>query len=146
MQRNIADNRVVSPTQLLNLLASNGLRHIFRYSRWHGGTIDIEEDDETGYNTYRYRRRRRQRSLEELYPKVPSEAGTRLMASGDFGNNSYYVDDLKKRKQRLVTKLMWRELGIGTVSARRRAAQSVFQVCNKPHSRDNRLRLIRDVN
>lgn len=51
-----------------------------------------------------------------------------LMGSGDFGRNSHYVDDLKKRKKALATKLMWRELGINTNGMRERSSQLISQV------------------
>lgn len=75
-----------------------------------------------------YRRRLNRRVGSDQFPKVPSEAGMELMGSGDFGSNSHYVDDLKKRKKALATKLMWRELGVDTNVSRRRAAQSISQV------------------
>lgn len=51
------------------------------------------------------------------------------MASGNYGSNAHYVDELKKRKKRLATKLMWRELGVEPMGAQRRAAQAMPQVC-----------------
>ncbi|OJJ43475.1 hypothetical protein ASPZODRAFT_74378 [Penicilliopsis zonata CBS 506.65] len=118
----------VSAVRLLNLLASNGLRQILNPNAWRGGIAtgndDDYDDDDIGSFTYR---RRRRRAENIPYPDVPSKDGTELMGSGDFGSNSYYVDESKKRRKTLAHRLMWRELGTGTVGARRRAAQSVFQ-------------------
>lgn len=109
----------------MRLLGANGLRRILQsqgllsqrvYPRSSDDGGDDEDEDEGDVYTYGsrgFRRRRRQRPSGYLYPKIPSEAGEALMASGIFGNNQYYVDRIKQRKNRLATKLMWRELALG---------------------------------
>jgi WD repeat-containing protein 23 len=66
--------------------------------------------------------------LDDLYPKIPSEAGTELMRSGHYGSDAYYVDALKHRRKRLASKLMWRELGFENQGAEKRANQAISQV------------------
>jgi WD repeat-containing protein 23 len=91
---------------------------------------DNDEEEEYGihYGGYGVRRRRRERPAGDVFPKVPSDVGTELMRSGLYGSDPHYVDKLKQRKKRLATKLMWRELGIGTTGAQKRDARAVFQV------------------
>lgn len=118
----------VSAARLLNLLASNGLRHILHYNGLHDANVvedDEEEDYEFGFFGYR---RRARRSGGQQFPKVPSEEGAQLMDSGDFGSNPHYVDKLKRRKQALATKIMWRELGVDVSGPQRRDMQSITQV------------------
>ncbi|KAJ9302546.1 hypothetical protein DTO217A2_7267 [Paecilomyces variotii] len=124
----------VTSAQILQVLGANGLRRILQSHGLLGPGIDDEDDDDDEYGVQMHygfgfgrRRRRRQGPPEEVYPKVPSEVGRELMMSGHYGNNPDYVDDLKKRKKRLATKLMWRELGIETGRAQRRTTQSIFQ-------------------
>ena len=113
---------------MLNIIASNGLRPFLQEIRDLEEEDDDDDDDDTGF--LGFRRRLTRRAGSDQFPKVPSEAGMKLMGSGDFGSNSHYVDDLKKRKKALATKLMWRELGIDTNGPHRRAAQSISQVGN----------------
>jgi DDB1- and CUL4-associated factor 11 len=61
-------------------------------------------------------------------PKVPSENGIALMNSGFYGNNPSYADEARRRKKKLATRIMWRELGIGAPGERRRDSRLVFQV------------------
>ncbi|KAI9927928.1 hypothetical protein MW887_002780 [Aspergillus wentii] len=120
----------VSATRLLNLLASNGLRHILHSNGWRTGPLgeeDEDADDTDDLGFFRYRRRNRRRAGSDQFPKVPSDAGTELMGTGNFGSNSHFVDELKKRKKALAMRLMWRELGIDVAGAQRRAAQSISQ-------------------
>ncbi|PLB39231.1 WD40 repeat domain-containing protein [Aspergillus candidus] len=117
----------VSAARLLNLLASNGLRRILRYNGWRDGAWEEEDDEEDDLGGFlRYRRRPANSGRDEL-PKVPSDEGTKLMGSGDFGSNPYFVDVLKKRKRSLATKLMWRELGVDVDNSQRRPVQSISQ-------------------
>lgn len=110
--------------RLLNIISPAGLRQILHT---HGlGTAPLDEDDDEDYGFFGFRKRREGRGSDEI-PKVPSDAGTELMGSGDFGNNPNYIDELKQRKKALTTKLMWRELGID-VSGVRRRPQSISQV------------------
>lgn len=129
------------------MLGANGLRRILQSHGLLGPGIDDEDDDDDEYGVQMHygfgfgrRRRRRQGPPEEVYPKVPSEVGRELMMSGHYGNNPDYVDDLKKRKKRLATKLMWRELGIEPGRAQRRTTQSIFQVgCLTSHAKGSTL-------
>ena len=121
----------VSAARLLNLLASNGLRHILHYNGLHDATVpgeeEGEEDDDYEFGFLGYRRRAR-RSGGHQFPKVPSDEGAELMGSGNFGSNLHYVDRLKKRKRSLATKIMWRELGVDVSGTQRRDVQSITQV------------------
>jgi WD repeat-containing protein 23 len=123
---------IVTSSQILQLLGANGLRRILRQHGL-GGTLADDDDDEEeniygSYGASRFRRRRRNRPAGDVFPKVPSLEGQGLMDSGLYGSNPSYVDTLKQRKKRLMTKLMWRELGIGTAGAQKRDVESVFQV------------------
>jgi WD repeat-containing protein 23 len=51
-----------------------------------------------------------------------------LMNSGYYGNNTNYADETRRRKKKLATRIMWRELGIGAPGERRRDTRLVFQV------------------
>ncbi|GAD92291.1 WD repeat protein [Paecilomyces variotii No. 5] len=118
----------VTSAQILQILGASGLRRILQSHGLDHGLGDDDDDDEYGWHFgLGRRRRRRQVAPEDLYPKVPSDVGRELMMSGHYGNNPDYVDDLKKRKKRLATRLMWRELGIETGRAQRRTTQSIFQ-------------------
>ncbi|GKZ81075.1 hypothetical protein AnigIFM56816_005586 [Aspergillus niger] len=116
----------VSAARLLNLLASNGLRHILHYNGLHDANVVEEDEDDYEFGFFGYRRRAR-RSGGQQFPKVPSEEGEQLMGSGDFGSNPHYVDRLKKRKRALATKIMWRELGVDVSGPQRRDMQSITQ-------------------
>ncbi|KAH8703702.1 WD40-repeat-containing domain protein [Talaromyces proteolyticus] len=118
----------MSPAQILSLLNAGGLRRILQTHGLLGGGI-IADDDGDGYpyGGYRSRRRRANRGPGHAFPKVPSENGRALMNSGFYGNNLNYVDEQKKRKKRLATQLMWRELGIGSISDQKRNVRTVFQ-------------------
>lgn len=121
---------VVAASRLLNLLASNGLRHILHSNAWRGNFVEEDdEDDDFGFFSYRNRPRR---TGNHEPPKVPSEEGAKLMSSGDFGSNSYYVDELKKRKRSLATKVMWRELGVDVSGGPKRDVRAISQVSVSP--------------
>ncbi|EYE96140.1 WD40 repeat domain-containing protein [Aspergillus ruber CBS 135680] len=107
----------ISAARIVNVMSYHGLRPFFRHSR-----ISDDVDDGSGHFGYASRHPRR-----EQFAKVPNEAGRELMGSGDFGSNSHYVDELKKRKKALATRLMWRELGIDVNGPRTRATQSISQ-------------------
>lgn len=91
-----------------------------------GGGGDDDEVDGFGYVSSRFNRRRR--AARHPPPKVPSENGIALMNSGFYGNNLSYVDEARRRKKKLATRIMWRELGIGASGERRRDSRLVFQV------------------
>ncbi|KAK1144877.1 hypothetical protein N8T08_004890 [Aspergillus melleus] len=106
--------------------ASNGLRHILHHDGWPAGADDDDEDEDPFQGLFRYRRQSRRANNAQL-PKVPSDEGTKLMRTGDFGSNTHYVDELKKRKRTLATKMMWRELGIDVSGGPKREVQSISQ-------------------
>lgn len=128
----LIDYHAAAGNRLLNLLAANGLRHILHSNAWHGNFVEEENNEEDDYDDddfgfFRYRRERRQAHHDP--PKVPSDEGRELMDSGDFGTNAYYVDELKKRKRTLATKIMWRELGVDVSdSGARRDPRFISQV------------------
>lgn len=110
--------------QLLNILAPTGLRQILRHHGLHNGPLgDTDEDEDFGIFSFRKRRH----GASDEPPKVPSDVGTELMGSGDFGSNPHYADELRRRKNSLATKLMWRELGLDMVG-RHRQTRSISQV------------------
>lgn len=119
-----------SAARIVNVISHHDLQSLMRPSR-----LSDDDSNESGYFVYGRPRRPRQ----DRFPKVPSEAGRELMGSGDFGSNSHFVDELKKRKKALATGLMWRELGIDVNGARRRATLSIFQVSNRYWSAGTKL-------
>lgn len=114
---------VDSVAQLLSILAPTGLPRALRHPGWRGGIDDDYGDDDFGIFSFRKRRH----GASDEPPKVPSDAGTELMGTGDFGSNSHYVDELRKRKKTMATKLMWRELGLDT-AGKQRPTRSISQV------------------
>ncbi|EED13777.1 WD repeat protein [Talaromyces stipitatus ATCC 10500] len=121
--------------QVIRLLGGGGFRRLLQSRGVFGGGAFVvdEEDDENddddfgGYSSLRFRRRRRNRTARHAYPNVPSENGIALMNSGLYGNNPNYVDEAKRRKKKLATRIMWRELGIGSPGERKRDSGLVFQ-------------------
>ncbi|KAB8236885.1 WD40 repeat domain-containing protein [Aspergillus alliaceus] len=87
---------------------------------------DEDEEDEELAGFFGFRRRAR-RGRGDPAPAVPSEEGAKLMASGDFGSNFYFTDELKKRRRTLATRTMWRELGIDLPGGPRKEVQSISQ-------------------
>lgn len=118
---------------MLRLLDARGLQALLRS---HGlfaggayivrGALDDNDDDGFGYGSAQSNRRRR--PTRHPPPKIPSENGIALMNSGYYGNNTNYVDETRRRKKKLATRIMWRELGIGALGERRRDTRLVFQV------------------
>lgn len=123
---------VVATSRIFQLLATTGLREILRANGWPPGPEpdELEHDDYDDEIIFNMRARRggRRRRPNFVWPKVPSDAGTKLMRSGHFGTDQFYVDRIKRRKQAFATNLMWRELGIDSHGVRMRADQSIFQV------------------
>lgn len=117
--------------RLLNALAPTGLRHILRAHGWRSSPVGAGGDDDDDFGFFSRQKRSKGRNAE--FPKVPSDAGTELMGSGDFGDNSHYTDELLKRKKSLATKLMWRELGFDAAGVRRRTTRSISQVSGPWH-------------
>jgi WD repeat-containing protein 23 len=117
--------RLLNARGLQALLRSHGLFAGGPYIVRGGGAND-DEDDGLGYGSSRFNRRRR--PARHPPPKVPSENGIALMNSGFYGNNPSYADEARRRKKKLATRIMWRELGIGAPGERRRDTRLVFQV------------------
>jgi DDB1- and CUL4-associated factor 11 len=69
-----------------------------------------DDDDET---TFSYGRpRRRKKPAADRFPKVPSDAGRKLMSSGIYGTRDSHVDTRRKRRRNISERLMWRRLGL----------------------------------
>ncbi|EEA19496.1 hypothetical protein TMatcc_009633 [Talaromyces marneffei ATCC 18224] len=113
--------QLLGPAGLQALLQSHGL--ITGSTHFVSGALD--DDDGFSYGSSRFNRRRR--AERHPPPKVPSENGIALMNSGFYGNNTSYVDEAKRRKKKLATRIMWRELGIGAPGERSRDTRLVFQ-------------------
>lgn len=112
----------VTQSQILRLFGNAGLRDLFTTHRVHAsGNPPIDEGDEAegGYGGLGSPRTRRIRKTSARYPPIPSEKGRELMASGTFGENDHYEDKLRKRKDRLASRLMYRELGVHADSPKR---------------------------
>ncbi|KKZ60406.1 hypothetical protein EMCG_00692 [[Emmonsia] crescens] len=102
----------LSAAELFRFLGSEGLRRILPTHRISGLRFYLDENGNDVYGGTIYRRRG-SRTGEHLLPKIPSDAGRELMYSGDYGNNLHYTDKIKRRNERLSTRLMWRELAYG---------------------------------
>lgn len=116
---------------MLRLLNARGLQALLRSHGLFAGNAYLVRgagggDDDEDYGSSRFNRRRR--AARHPSPKVPSEKGRALMNSGFYGNNPSYADEARRRKKKLATRIMWRELGIGSPGERRRDAKLVFQV------------------
>ncbi|EEQ91126.2 WD repeat protein [Blastomyces dermatitidis ER-3] len=101
----------LSATEFLRLFGS-GLRQVLPTHRISGLGFYLDDNGNDVYGGPIYRMHG-SRSGEHLLPKIPSDAGRKLMYSGDFGSHLNYVDKIKRRKERLATRLMWRELANG---------------------------------
>ncbi|KAF3390476.1 hypothetical protein F1880_009161 [Penicillium rolfsii] len=121
----------IERSQIFQLLATTGLREILYPNGWPYGPERDEygesEDHDEEVLSHLLGRRAERRRKKFVWSKVPSDAGTELMASGHFGTNPYYVDRIKKRKEVFATRLMRRELGGDPHGVRKRADQSIFQ-------------------
>lgn len=87
-----------------------------------------EESDDEFMPMFRNRLRARQPGEVAELPPVPNLEGKKLMSEGKFGTDQNYVDRLRQRRKGLAKNLMWRELGIDTQGALKRADQSMSQV------------------
>jgi WD repeat-containing protein 23 len=106
---------LVTRDQIMRLLGHRGLRRILTA---HGGgqyyaADDSEDEDE-------------ERGAVE-FEKVPSEEGRQLMTSGTFGANERPLDSIK-RKKRLASRLLRREMGLGSVGRQRARSGLLRQV------------------
>ena len=90
--------------------------------------MDDDDDEDAGHGRSSGRHGRRSKPRTDEFPKVPSELGRRLMDSGTFGSNEYYMERLKRRKTKLTARLMRRELGLETETRRRRQNMMMAQV------------------
>lgn len=118
----------------MQLLSHAGLRGMFTASNQgvttrSGGRrthmdLDEEDDDDDDYDPYGRRQRRARRAfVGDRYPKVPSEEGQKLMASGVFGNNDRcdhsacgapFEQGTQNKRRRLARRMLDRELGTST--------------------------------
>jgi hypothetical protein len=98
----------------MRLLGHRGLRRLLNT---HGGgqyyTVEASEEEE---------------EEEVEFEPVPSEAGRELMNSGTFGANVRLVDSIK-RKKRLSSRLLRREMGLGSIGRQRARSGLLKQVC-----------------
>ncbi|KAL4884737.1 WD40-repeat-containing domain protein [Aspergillus karnatakaensis] len=122
----------VSTAQLLNILASGGLRQVFRYHGFTPGPAgivddDYDDDEEAEYGILGLGRRVPRRRGPAQYPKIPSDEGMKLMRSGCFGTDSSYVEERMKRKKSLAERFMWRELGIDGQGLQKSKVRSIAQ-------------------
>lgn len=126
----------VSQQQIMQLLSQAGLRGIFapagggigattrsRGQRQHVALDEEDDDDDDGdYHPFgRSFRRTRRRVSGDRYPKVPSEEGQKLMASGTFGVNDRcshtacgepFAQSTHNKRRRLARRMFDRELGV----------------------------------
>ncbi|KAL8759576.1 MAG: hypothetical protein Q9199_000699 [Rusavskia elegans] len=104
----------VTRSQILRLFGQHGLQDLFRTHHANAlGNPPLDDDEEDdGYTGRGSRRRRQGRPVPSRYPPIPSEEGRRLMSSGTFGETGFYEDKLRKRKDRLARRLIYRELGV----------------------------------
>ncbi|KAL8699906.1 MAG: hypothetical protein Q9224_001210 [Gallowayella concinna] len=105
----------VTRSQIMRLFGQHGLQDLFRTHQANasGNPLLDEDDEDDGYTARGSRRRRRRgQGVASNYPPIPSQEGKRLMGSGTFGESGFYEDKLRKRKDRLARRLVYRELGI----------------------------------
>ncbi|KAH0362541.1 WD40 repeat-like protein, partial [Aureobasidium melanogenum] len=118
--------------QILQLLGNAGLRGLFAnvVGQQRGGLVaddddDYEDDSYLGWHAMG-RRARRPKREGSGYPKVPSEAGKKLMESGTFGTTER-LRGTYGRKRKLAYRNMMRELGVGGYGAQRSANKLISQ-------------------
>ncbi|KAK2734297.1 hypothetical protein FQN55_002845 [Onygenales sp. PD_40] len=120
----------LTAAELFRLLGSHGLQRILRTHRISGLRFELDQDDSDDdaneiFGTHGFRRRRSMTKYEP--PKVPSDAGRELMYTGQYGSNPHYADKLKRRKEKLATRLMWRELAYdGRLNSSRSISQGLI--------------------
>ncbi|KAG9688657.1 WD40 repeat-like protein, partial [Aureobasidium melanogenum] len=118
--------------QILQLLGNAGLRGLFAnvVGQQRGGLVaddddDYEDDSYLGWHAMG-RRARRPKREGSGYPKVPSEAGKKLMESGTFGTTER-LRGTYGRKRKLAYRNMMRELGVGGYGAQKSANKLISQ-------------------
>lgn len=114
----------MSPAQIFYLWARQQL--LLR------GTHGISHGE--GVNFSNGRRRRRERPDPDRFPKVPSEKGTELMESGDFGTNETHATSTIGQKKKLARRILNRELGVCS-GARHQANQNLMAQGMVPSSK-----------
>ncbi|KAI1919785.1 hypothetical protein LOZ12_002254 [Ophidiomyces ophidiicola] len=119
----------VTTEQLFRLLGASGLRRILQtHGLWREhAPHDDNNEDAFVFGSYGFRRRPRRKPAEDLYPKIPSDEGAELMASGAFGSNHHYVDRMKNRRASFAMKMLSRELALGPRGAELRANRALPQ-------------------
>lgn len=111
----------VSRQQIAQLLGTNGLARLLARGAGgiapflgQGGDSDDDEDDDFDPRMSRRTRSSRRPPRQRVeFEKVPSEEGRKLMLSGTFGGNERAEDSFKRRKK-LASRLMRREMGLGS--------------------------------
>jgi WD repeat-containing protein 23 len=111
----------VTREQIARMLGTNGLRRLL--ARGGGGIASFlsgedeeeeDEDDDFGFDRrMRGMRSSRRPRVPVEFEKVPSEEGRKLMLSGTFGGNERGEDSFK-RKRKLASRLLRREMGLGS--------------------------------
>lgn len=92
------------------------------------GSEDFDDDDDENFAIRR--RRRRPKPDPNRFPKVPSDAGTELMNSGDFGTNDNQRASSTPQKKRLAARILERELGVGSRASQKANQRLMTQVFN----------------
>ena len=123
---------IVTMEQINQVLGQHGpLRRLLMSHYRLVNRRDQDEDDEDyslGYGGFSNRRRRKPKAGGNRFPKVPSEQGRALMASGIYGGRDNFTDVRRKRKTNVSERLMWRQLGLDPRSSTRRANRLIAQV------------------
>ncbi|KAL2034181.1 hypothetical protein VTO58DRAFT_104895 [Aureobasidium pullulans] len=128
-----AQGRTIALTQqqILQLLGNTGLRGLFANVVGQRGALAADDDDDYEDDSYlgwhaMGRRARRPKREGSGYPKVPSEAGKKLMESGNFGTTERPRGTFG-RKRKLAYRNMMRELGLGGFGAQKNANRLISQ-------------------
>jgi len=117
----------ITRDELLQLISQTGFRRIFyspRGTRGRGEDDDNDEDDDSYHPGSRSRAQARRPHVP--FPKIPSEEGRALMASGTFGTNERLESTILPRKK-LSRKILERELGSGSFGRQRNINRLAFQ-------------------
>jgi WD repeat-containing protein 23 len=112
----------VTREQIARMLGTNGFRRLLArggIAQFLGGGDEEDsedEDDDFGFDPRmpgRGTRSSRRTRPQVDFEKVPSEEGRKLMLSGTFGGNERGEDSFK-RKKKLASRLLRREMGLGS--------------------------------
>ncbi len=119
----------VTQAQIMQLLSQHGLGRIYVQHAGARRGVSANDDGDDGYGGLGSSRRRRPKhGSVNNYPKVPSEAGQKLMGSGEFGDNDNYMRNTPRKKTKLFRKLLNRELGVECGGRERIANRLLAQV------------------